>query len=247
MIKLIKTELIKIQWKSVLLLIFIDVLVSSILAINAVNEYKEIFIPDWNTLYFQEVELHAIFFFPLLAGIFASLICSYEHKNRGWKQILTLPYSRLTIYFSKFIVIMIILLIVQLSFLLGYIITGYSRYKIQLAGVISWKTVVFGVVAGYFAIFPLASLQLWLSTKFESFSRALILNISMVIPNIVITGFHSYIGAWIPYSSAYYAMFPQGINLSPRVEWNSFFLITFFTFVFYLTKGCQSFSKKDWI
>ncbi|NRT91937.1 ABC transporter permease [Clostridium beijerinckii] len=247
MIKLIKTELIKIQWKLVILIILIDVLVSSILAINSVNDYKEMFAPDWNTLYFQEVMLHAMFFFPLLTGIFAALICSYEHKNRVWKQILTLPYSRLTIYFSKFIAIIIILLIVQLSFLLGYIITGYSGYKIQLAGIIPWKTVVFGVVAGYFAIFPLVALQLWLSTKFESFSRALILNIFMVIPNIVITGFQSYIGAWIPYSSAYYAMFPQGINLSPRVEWKSFFLITIVTFIFYLVKGWKSFSKKDWI
>ncbi|WPC43446.1 ABC transporter permease [Clostridium sp. JS66] len=247
MIKLIKTELLKIQWKSILLLILMDILVSSILAINAVNDYKETFAPNWNTLYFQEVMLHAMFFLPLLTGIVAALICSYEHKNRVWKQILTLPYSRSAIYFSKFIVIIIILLIVQLSFLISYILIGYSGYKIQLVGIIPWKTVAFGVVGGYFAIFPLAALQLWLSIKFESFSRALVLNVFMVIPNIVITGFNSYIGAWFPYSSAYYAMFPQGINLSPRVEWSSFFIITFATFMFYLIKGCCSFSKKDWI
>lgn len=242
--KLIKTELMKIQWKSIFLLILIDVLVSSILAANNVQEFKDTFEPNWTTLYFQFVSFHAMFWLPLYTGIIASLACSYEYKNRAWKQILTLPYPRPIVYLSKFLIIIVILFVIQIAFLLSYIVTGY---KIQPIGIIPWKTLAFGVIAGWLAAFPLAALQLWLSTKLESFARALVLNISMVIPNIVITGFHSNIGAWFPYSSPYYAMFPQGINLSPRVEWNLFFLIIFATFMFYLIKGCCSFSKKDWI
>lgn len=247
--KLIKTELMKIQWRSIFLLILIDVLVSSIHGTNNVHEFKNVFEPNWTTLYFQSVFFHAMFLLPLYTGIIASLVYSYEYKNRAWKQILTLPYSRPAIYLSKFIIIIVILFTIQIAFLLSYILAGY---KLQLIGVIPWKTVAFGVLVGWLAAFPLAALQLWLSTKLESFARALVLNIFMVIPNIVITGFQSNIGAWFPYSSTYYAMFPQGIYsqgvyLSPRVEWNLFFLIIFATFMFYLIKGCCSFSKKDWI
>lgn len=66
--------------------------------------------------------------------------------------------------------------------------------------------------------FPLAALQLMLSIKIRNFGASLGMSICCVVPNIVITGFHSSIGAWFPFTIPYYIMMPQTATYAPRVE-----------------------------
>ncbi|AOT72604.1 ABC transporter permease [Geosporobacter ferrireducens] len=242
--KLFVSECKKVRWLLVFLLIFMDIAASFVLAAGNVKSLTNYFAPNWNTLYFQAVSFHGMFFLPLFAGIFAAFLCFYEHKNGAWKQLLTLPFPRWKIYLSKFLVLIFLLAIVQIMFLAGYLITGNL---IHVEGLIPWKTVLTGIVGGWFACLPLAMLQLGLSTRFKSFGTALLFSISMVIPNIVITGFNSYIGAWFPFAPPYYAMFPQGLNLSPRLEPIPFILILTVTFIIYFITGFRSFVRKDWM
>lgn len=244
MMKLFYSECRKMKWPLIFLLILMDIAVSFLLAADSVKALTAYFAPDWNTLYFQGVSKHGIFFLPVFAGIFAAFLCSYEHKNGAWKQLLTLPFPRWQIFLSKFMMLMVLLALVQLTFLAGYLITGNI---IRVEGSIPWKTVLVGVIGGWFACFPLAMLQIVLSTRFKSFGGALLFSISTVVPNIVFTGFNSNIGAWFPVAPPYYAMFPQGLNLSPRLEPVSFVLILMLTFLIYLAVGLRSFGRKEWM
>lgn len=244
MVKLLLAEIRKVKWSLLLFLIFIDVVTSLLLAAGSVASLTKYFEPNWNTLYFQSVSFHGMFFLPLFAGLFAAFLCFYEHKNGAWKQILTLPFPKWKIYMAKFLTLLFLLALTQTVYFIGYIICGKLIF---VEGAIPLKTVLTGVIGGWLAVFPLSMLQTALSIRFKSFGAAMLFSISMVIPNIVITGFNSFIGAWFPFAPPYYAMFPQGLNLSPRFELIPFIAILVFTFFLYLFLGLRSFLRKDWI
>jgi hypothetical protein len=103
------------------------------------------------------------------------------------------------------------------------------------------------VFGGWLACFPLGMLQIILSTRFKSMGTALLFSISMVIPNIVITGLPSVLGAWFPFAPPYYAMFPQGMNLSPNLELLPFTVILTVTFLVYFALGLKSFICREWV
>ncbi len=53
--------------------------------------------------------------FPLAATLSASIIANIEHQANGWKQTLSFPVSRMRIYVSKFICLVVSLFICQQS------------------------------------------------------------------------------------------------------------------------------------
>lgn len=242
MIRLWIAESKKVKWYFVLFLILMDVLVSLLLAARSVRSLTDYFAQNWTTLYFQAVLFHGMFFLPLFGGLFASFLCFYEHKNDAWKQLFTLPFPRWKIYLSKFMMLITLLAITQIFFFIGYLVTGMV---IQVEGEIPIKMLLLRITGGFFACFPLAMLQLGLSMRFKSFGSALLLSVCMVIPNIVLTGLDAIFGAWLPFTLPYYAMFPQGLDLSPRVEPVSFSIIIFITFFIYMTWAIRSFIRKD--
>lgn len=244
MLKLIRAEFRKIKWPLVIILILIDVVGSFMLAASSVVAYSHFFEPNWQTLYFQAVLYHGQLILPLYIGVFAAFLSFYEHNQGAWRQMLTLPFPRWKIYMSKFWTLMILLGGVQLSFLASYVVTGFAA---SVEGMIPWRTILIGVTGGWLASFPLAMLQLSLSTRLRSFGAALMLSIFMAIPNMVIVGFVSTIGAWIPTAPPYYAMFPSGLAMSPRVDVIPFILIVCVTFIVYAMVGCRSFVRRDWL
>ncbi|MFB6366675.1 ABC transporter permease [Paenibacillus elgii] len=242
--RILLAESIKMQWSIVCVLIIADVWINSVLGIMSLNDLQEFFKPDWSTLYMHAVNFHSMFFYPLYCGILASLICLYEHRDGGWKFLLTLPLSRKNLYFAKFLLLIGILALIQFIFLLGYLISGIVA---GVPGTIAWPSVLYSVFGGWIGILPLAALQMWISTKIKSFGVAQILNVCCVVPNIVVTGLHSTIGAWFPFSPAYYIMMPQTATFAPRVEPYSLFTIVLVTFLVYLLLGKRSFVRRDWI
>lgn len=139
------------------------------------ESFKEIFSPSWYQLYNQSQSFHTLFFYPLYAGIFASLICYYEHKNNVWKQLLSLPISKSHLYLAKFGMLMTLMALVQIAFFFAYIITGWI---IQPPGRIAWGQLTSYAFLGWLSIFPLCALQLWISQKVKGFGKSLVLNIS---------------------------------------------------------------------
>ncbi|WP_034060269.1 thioredoxin-like domain-containing protein [Lacinutrix jangbogonensis] len=83
----------------------------------AVNYYEELF--KLLLLPF------ALFFFPLVIVISASRITQIDHKNKGWEFMETMPVSKLSIYFSKYFILLLSNALTILTFLLVTIISGW--------------------------------------------------------------------------------------------------------------------------
>ena len=64
----------------------------------------------WTQLWRSSWESMAIFFLPIVCVLAASLVAQLEFKNNAWKQLHALPLSLPAIYFSKFAVVVLMML-----------------------------------------------------------------------------------------------------------------------------------------
>ncbi|GIO98264.1 hypothetical protein J14TS5_33500 [Paenibacillus lautus] len=241
---LLRAEGMKLQWRIIFLLIVLDTLINSAMGAMQLQSLRDFFPPSWSTLYIHSVNLHSMFFYPLYSGIVASLLCLYEHKDGGWKITMSLPVPRYKVFYAKYIWLVGILMLVQIVFLLGYLGTGYLVKAPQR---IPWETLLYSVIGGWIGVLPLAALQLMVSIRVRNFGASLAMSIGYVVPNIVLTGFHSVIGAWLPFTIPYYVMMPQAAIYAPRVEPYSLWSIVLFTGMVYLLIGQRFVEKRDWL
>ena len=241
---LLRAEGMKLQWRIIFLLIVLDTLINSAMGAMQLQSLRDFFPPSWSTLYIHSVNLHSMFFYPLYSGIVASLLCLYEHKDGGWKITMSLPVPRYKIFYAKYIWLVGILALVQIVFLLGYLGTGYL---VKAPERIPWETLLYSVIGGWIGVLPLAALQLMVSIRVRNFGASLAMSIGYVVPNIVLTGFHSAIGAWLPFTIPYYVMMPQAAIYAPRVEPYSLWSIVLFTGMVYLLIGQKIVEKRDWL
>lgn len=63
----------------------------------------------WNDTWKSAWESMALFFLPMFAILVASLLTQIEFRNNAWKQVHALPLGLPTIYFSKFLVVLLTL------------------------------------------------------------------------------------------------------------------------------------------
>ncbi|MBB3110610.1 hypothetical protein FHS18_002677 [Paenibacillus phyllosphaerae] len=186
--------------------------------------------------------LHAMLFLPLLTGVFAALLCRFEHTGGGWKQLLALPVSRSSVYAVKFIYIMLLLAITQLLFLAALLATGLL---LGFAEPIPWRMLLVSALGGWLACLPLAALQLAVSVAWSSFAAPLAVNVIFTIPNILIINSAQY-GPYYPWAQPLLAMVPRdemgfgAFNLSPETLLG----VILVSFVVFLLGGWGYFIRK---
>ncbi|MBP3951597.1 ABC transporter permease [Bacillus suaedae] len=98
----------------------------------------------------------------LLLGttLLASLMASIEHKTNAWKQLLSLPINRLSIYCSKFITVGILLFIPTILMFVGTLFFGfYFDWDLQ----VPYQAIAINSFYPYFAAIPVLAIQLWFS------------------------------------------------------------------------------------
>ncbi len=223
------------------------IIIARLLASHNLN--KTYNLPNyWNILWKNCWESMAIFLLPLCIILFTSLITQIEYKNNTWKQLHTLPLNFRTIFFTKFAVIIVMLLQfllifnigIYLSTLLPYLLISNVEYPRQtIPYALFLKENLFYLID----CLPIVALQYLISLKFKNFLVS------------VGTGFLFWFGAlaaltWkygyiIPYT---YCMFnylkdaPGGKVILPTLNIHYFALgyfifITILNYVIYIHKN----------
>ncbi|MDQ0196182.1 ABC transporter permease [Paenibacillus wynnii] len=187
--------------------------------------------------------IHGMLFLPILSGLFTALLCRYEHHNGGWKQLLSLPVSRGSVYLSKFIVAAVLLAAVQLLFLVCFLGVGWWR---EAGGPPPWEMVLPRILGSWLATLPLAALQLAVSQAWSSFAAPLALNVTFTIPNMLVANSTTY-GPYYPWVQPLIAMSPYGADgnfgaLNLPLE--SLMIVVLGSFVLFFTAGLLSFRRK---
>lgn len=240
MISLLHTEWIKMRKSYIWMLIFVSPLLAFLVALGVAPAFD---IKSWLHLMGVMISVHAMLFLPLLTGVFAAFICRYEHTGGGWKQLLALPVSRTNVYMSKYFLVLVLLAATQLLFLAGLLGAGFI---IGLEGPIPWTMILKGIFGGWIATFPLAALQMLVSTAWSSFAAPLALNVIFTIPNILIANSEKY-GPYYPWSQPMLSMLPKDQNTLGAfyVSLETLLLVIVGSFLLFLLGGLLYFNRKE--
>lgn len=239
--QLIGAELQKIQWILVAVLILLDVSVNIGLGVNELTMLEQHYVTDWPHFLMVVFNFHSMFFLPLFSGILAGLLCAYEHKSGGWKQLFAMPYSSLQVYGAKLAVLAGLLALLQA--ILGAA-TAATGLVVGLEGSLVLDKLLTGIGAGWLGVLPLAALQLWFSSRWKKFGVAFGVNVVCILPSLVLTGLPSQVGMWIPYLLPFYTMMPQGTPFAPRVEPISLYIWIMISGSLLSVAGGRFFKKK---
>ncbi|QGG52231.1 ABC transporter permease [Lysinibacillus pakistanensis] len=239
-IRSLNSEKIKIQWYFLFLLIICETLINSFISFIALGQNFSL---NWKNYYTYSANFHSMFFFPLLAGLFTTLLYRYEHNNSNWKNILTASIPKHYIYLSKMIWVFLFLIMTQLFFFLSYSVVGQL---LGVEGTLPLLSIFKSLGGGIIAIIPLLALQSWISIYTKNFGASLVIVLGLIIPNLLLTGMRSNLGSWFPSTIPFYTMMPQGTQFSPRVDFLSLYIIIAITSIVYILSGTISFRKREW-
>ncbi|MBB6671350.1 ABC transporter permease [Cohnella nanjingensis] len=202
MLRMFRSEWLKIRRSVMWLLIAVSPLIA--LAFGLFGFKQEGSFP-WIEALSLLSALHAMLFLPLLTGIYAALLCRYEHAGGGWKMMLALPVSRTQVYFVKFAVLMLLLAATQLLLLAALLAVGWAN---GISSPVPWRTIFASLGGGWIACLPLAALQLFASVAFQSFAAPLAVNVICTLPNMLVVN-SARVGPYYPWAQPMLAMLPR--------------------------------------
>lgn len=128
----------------------------------------------WKLLWKNSWESMAVFFLPMAAILVTSLITQIEYRNNAWKQVHTLPLSPATIFFSKLLVILVLMSVFLVLFDVGVYLSAavpwllvrnvpYPRAPLPLSAFMA------DTGSYMIACLPIVAAQYLLSLRFKNF------------------------------------------------------------------------------
>ncbi|MEK5216378.1 ABC transporter permease [Psychrobacillus sp. FSL H8-0487] len=162
--KLLRADFLKIKRKGLWFLSFLGPF--GVIALQMVNYgvRKDYLLnqsdDDWG--YFLEY-VHSFTPLALVLGIaiLTSFMASIENETNAWKQLISLPVSKMSVYLSKFMVLGSLLFVSSL--LLGVFSLGYGTL-LNLGDQIPYLELLKYSFYPYLAALPVLALQLWISS-----------------------------------------------------------------------------------
>ncbi|WP_169713732.1 ABC transporter permease [Paludifilum halophilum] len=195
---------------------------------------------DWTSMFAMTVQQYGWLFFPIIVGVFAALVCRYEHVNGGWKHLLALPVSRTHVYLAKGLMVAFCIALCQLALLLFFVAAGQVK---GLDGDIPWGMFLQSVSAGWVAALPLAALQLWVSFVWRSFGVPLAINVIFTLPSIFALNSETF-APYYPWAQPVQAMIPAENGMFQiRTETLTFVIIS--GFLLAAVGGWQHFLRRE--
>ncbi|MFD2892698.1 redoxin family protein [Flavobacterium chuncheonense] len=149
----------------------------------------------YTNIIYETIVPFASFLFPLIIIIHASKIAQLDHKNGGWQLMETQPLQKLSIYFSKFIVLLTANLIAIASlFLSGLILAFIQTFFIELPEVANTSIEIQNLLNLFTRIFIastfLTAFQYFLSVLLSNFTWSLLIGFFLLVTNSILSAFN---------------------------------------------------------
>lgn len=221
MSRVLRSELMKLPWLLVLGIALLGPAFAVVLGVSPGTPPPGV--SEWTMAFGFAVMRYAWLFYPLLAGVFAALVCRIDHASGGWKLVLAMPVRRSSIYLVKFAILAAVLALCNAAFGIAFVVAGKAE---GLHGPIPLLTIGMSLLSGWVAVLPLAAVQLWVSSRWRSFGAALALNVCFTLPAIFAAQSRE-IGPWYPWAQPMLAMSPMVmretgqtmLNVAPATLW----------------------------
>lgn len=167
LLKLIKTEQMKLKRSPVWLAFLLMPIIPALLGTLNYAANIEILQSEWYSLWTQHTLFTDYFFLPIMIGIYCSYIIHEEENNRNWNKVLTMPVSRGMIFISKLICASFMVLLSEIWIGVLFVISGKVAgisSAVPFGELIIWC--LFGTLGGM----VIASIQLMISLFIKNFA-----------------------------------------------------------------------------
>ncbi|WP_259016426.1 ABC transporter permease [Emticicia fluvialis] len=173
----------------------------------------------WDVLQRRSWQFMAIFLLPMGVILSTSLITQLEFRNNTWKQLHTTPQSYTTVFFSKFAVIIVMLLQFFVLFNIGIYLsalipslvrgnTDFFKHDFPLLTMLENTSFYF------LDCLPIVAIQYLVSLQFKNFLVPFSVGIGLLLTALI--GLQWKYGYTIPYTYTQYYLFSGGNQGSPR-------------------------------
>ncbi len=136
----------------------------------------------------EQIKYFVFFILPLLIIIVANRIAQTDHKNNGWQLMETQPVSRFHLYFSKYIIVVVVSVLCITSYFVFSMIMATADYYIHPNAVKLMDFDVPWVIRTYIrmciTILGIAALQLCISVAFQGFIWSFLIGSLGIASNI---------------------------------------------------------------
>jgi hypothetical protein len=144
--------------------------------------------------------------FPLFLILVCTLLVQIEYKNNTWKQVLTSPQTKGTIFLAKFVNIhLLIVLFLVANFLLTLFTVVFLHFMDPSLHVLQQPLNVQDVFitrgSSYVALLAICAMQFWLSLRFRNFITPLAIGLALWFTGtILVIQEQSGLTKYFPYS-----------------------------------------------
>ena len=150
----------------------------------------------YHDYYAKVIRIVIPYFLPLLIILLASRLAQLDHRNGGWQLMETQPLRKSAIYFSKFSVLVIGVILCLFSMYLFTLLAGFIHSQINPVPPVALMHIPFGEMAHLTLRFLIASLAL----------AAIQFGIAVIVPSFIwsiLIGFTGLMGAIVLNYSGY--------------------------------------------
>jgi len=186
--------------------------------------------------------VHGLLFYPLIGGLVTSFICRYEHEAGGWKQLLSLPVTRTSVYGAKLITAAAFMGILQV--LVFVVLLGVGMLK-DYPNAIPLKMIAGNMLGGWVAVLPILAFMLAVSMALSSFGASLTVNVILTLPNLFVANSERF-GPWYPWAQPMYGM----LGVTGKASWGlmlttqNFLVVIISSFLLFVAAGLLYFQRK---
>lgn len=191
----------------------------------------------------------AYFLLPMGITLAASLITQIEFRNNTWKQTLTTPQSLSTVFWAKYLVVLIMLLQFFILLNIGIILAVFVPALVYGDVPFPKESYPFlpflkGNAKLFVCILPVLALQYLLSLHIRNFIIPIVIGFGLTIAALI--GINWEYGHWIPYTYAPYQFMGDKMNGKFNFYYWSIGYFSFFTLINYLLFSLpKSLQSKD--
>jgi lantibiotic transport system permease protein len=228
-IRVLASEFVKIKhttafWVSLALASFIPV-IFFLVALFKPEISSEFAKTPWANYIYDNLAKNSSFFMPMMVVLITSMLVQLEVKNNAWKQVFATPATPTQLFFAKFMVIQLMILMYFVFFVVAHLITGVaialvnSKFKFLTEMPDFWKI---GKLAlrYYFYLLPICAFQYWLSLRFKNFVVSFGVGMVLIISGLfALTWDHVYS---YPYVQAFLrTMHDVRVKMDPQFVWKT--------------------------
>lgn len=197
-------------------------------------------------MFTSKFQMTGLVIFPFFLILICTLLPQIEYKNNTWKQVLTSPQKKGTIFIAKFISIQllsILFLLVNTGLVfVNTVILHFMQPALHVfSQAIDIHKVAKGLLNTYVALLALSSIQFWMGLRFKNFIAPIGIGVACwFVGSILVVQSFTGIASFFPYSFHIYGKFPQ---YHPEV--NAVGLISGIYTVVFLVIGYLDFTRRN--